>query len=201
MAPTGVAAINVGGQTIHRFLGLRPEIKTLVDYMKMCMKRTKVPWAALDIIVIDKVSMVHPNLFTLFDSIARLHKRKNIPFGGIQVIFVGDLFLLCPVRNKSDKAGDPEYVFETKLWQELNTYVAVLKRVMRQNDIDFVEALNDLRMGLFSPRVVSMVQTCAMNKREPGKHYVRLFALNVQKNYANETQLAKLTTEEKSTML
>lgn len=197
VAPTGVAAVNVGGQTIHRFLGIRPEIQTLADYMKFCMKRTRVPWASLDVIIIDEVSMVHPRLFRLFDSIARLHKRKVSPFGGIQMIFIGDFFQLCPVKEKTDKAGDPEYVFETPLWKELNPHVAVLKRVMRQNDVEFVEALNELRLGLFSEKVVKMVQRCAMNKRRPGKHYVRLCPLNAQKNYANETQLSKLTSEEK----
>jgi len=197
VAPTGVAAINVSGQTIHRFLGIRPDIKCLSDYIKLCMKRSRVPWSTLDVIMVDEISMVHPHLFQLFDEICRFHKRKSIPFGGIQMIFVGDFYQLCPIRQKTDKAGDPEYVFETKLWKELNPHVAVLTQVMRQNDVDFVEALNDLRLGLFSPRVVKMVQQCALNKRQKGKHYVRLFALNSQKNYANETQLAKLTSEEK----
>ena len=195
VAPTGVAAVNVGGQTIHRFLGIRPEIKTLADYMKMCMKRSKVPWASLKAIIVDEVSMIHPQLFYLFDSIARLHKKADIPFGGIQMIFIGDFYQLCPIKQKSDNAGDPEYVFETKLWKEMSPCITVLKKVMRQNDQDFIDALNDLRVGLFSPRVVSMVQQCARNKKIPGKHYVKLFALNAQKNYANETELARLKTE------
>jgi len=197
VAPTGVAAVNIRGQTIHRFLGIRPEIKNLQDYIRLCMKRTKVPWHTLDVIIIDEVSMIHPQLFFLFDSIARLHRRKNISFGGIQIILIGDFYQLCPIKQKEDRPGDPEYIFETDLWRDLNLNVTVLTKVMRQTDVEFVEALNDLRLGLFSSRVVAMVQKCAMNKRQKGKHYVRLFALNVQKNYANETALAKLTTEEK----
>ena len=197
IAPTGVAAVNIGGQTIHRFLGIRPEIKTLPDYMRLCMKRTKVPWNTLDAIIVDEVSMIHPQLFILFDQIARLHRRNNLPFGGIQMILIGDFYQLCPIKQKDDKAGDPEYIFETKLWEDLHLHVTVLKQVMRQTETDFVEALNDLRLGLFSPRVIAMLQKCALHKRIAGNHYVRLFALNSQKNYANETQLAKLTTEEK----
>lgn len=195
VAPTGVAAVNVGGQTIHRFLGIRPEIHTLADYMKSCMKRSRVPWNALKVIVVDEVSMIHPDLFLLFDSIARLHKRIDVPFGGLQMIFIGDFHQLCPIRKKTDEAGAPEYIFETPLWKQMSPKMTVLKKVMRQNDQGFVDALNDLRLGLFSHRVVEMVRRCSTNEKVKGKHYVRLFALNAQKNYANETELAKLQTE------
>lgn len=197
VAPTGVAAVNVGGQTIHRFLGIRPEVKTIPDYIKLCMKRSKVPWANLDVIIIDEISMIHPTLFLLFDNIARLHKKKNQPFGGLQLILIGDFYQLCPIKQKDDNPGDPEYIFETELWKELNLHVTVLKQVMRQNETDFVEALNDLRLGLYSSRVIGLVQKCTMHKRKAGIHYVRLFALNSQKDYENDTQLAKLTSETK----
>lgn len=197
VAPTGVAAVNIKGQTIHRFLGIRPEVKTIPDYIRLCMKRSKVPWSSLDVIIVDEVSMIHPQLFLLFDGIARLHRRKNMPFGGIQMVLIGDFHQLCPIKQKEDKAGDPEYIFETNLWKELKLHVTVLTKIMRQNDKEFSEALNDLRLGLFSPRVISMVQKCAMNKKQSGKHYVKLFALNAQKNFANETELAKLTSEER----
>jgi ATP-dependent DNA helicase PIF1 len=195
LAPTGVAALNIGGQTIHRFLGLRPEIKTIEDYIKFSMKRTKVPWGQLDVLVIDEVSMIHPKLFSLFDTIARLHKRNTIPFGGIQMVMIGDFFQLCPIREKTDRAGDPEYIFHTVLWKQLTPKIHVLKKVMRQNDLSFIAALNDLRVGLYSETVHKMITTCRKNKRVPGKHYVRLFSLNVDKNFANETELAKLATE------
>jgi ATP-dependent DNA helicase PIF1 len=195
VAPTGVAAVNVGGQTIHRFLGIRPEIKTLNDYLKLCNKRTRVPWNVINIIMIDEISMIHPQLFLLFDSIAKLHKKNNLPFGGIQMIFIGDFYQLCPIKQKTDEIGDPEYIFETDLWKQMAPNVTLLKQVMRQNDQEFINALNDLRMGLFSEQVNNMIQRCVNNKKIPKKHYVRLFALNVQKNYANETKLEKLNTQ------
>jgi len=197
VAPTGVAAVNVGGQTIHRFLGIRPEVKTLPDYIKLCMKRTKVPWTTLNVILIDEISMIHPKLFLLFDSIAKLHRKSTLPFGGIQMILIGDFYQLCPIRQKDDVAGSADYIFETDLWKELDLHITVLKRVMRQNEKHFIEALNDLRHGLFSPRVIALVQQCALNKKQPGKHYVKLHALNAQKDNANETRLMKLTTKER----
>src|SRR4051812_48287273 len=112
VAPTGVAAVNVKGQTIHRFLGIRPDVRTLGDYIKSCMKRTKVPWSNLEVILIDEISMIHPQLFLLFDSICKLHKKSALPFGGIQMILIGDFYQLCPIRQKDDAAGSADYIFE-----------------------------------------------------------------------------------------
>jgi ATP-dependent DNA helicase PIF1 len=197
IAPTGVAAVNIGGQTIHRFLGIRPDIRTLSDYVQRCKRKSQVPWDTLDVIMIDEVSMVHPDLFCLIDSIARLHKQKNLPFGGIQMIFVGDFFQLPPIKQKTESRDTLDYIFETELWKELNPHIAILKQVMRQYDLDFVEALNDLRIGEISPKLIHMVQKCTTNTMQEGKHYVKLYALNVRKEYANETELANLKTEQK----
>ena len=197
IAPTGVAAVNVGGMTIHKFLGITPDTRSLVDYMKFCMKRTKVPWGSIKVIIIDEVSMIHPSLFNMLDSICRLHKRLNIPFGGIQMVFIGDFHQLCPIRQRDDKVGDPEYIFETKLWKDMEVKVQLLKQVMRQSDIDFISALNDLRTGNFTDNVTKMITTCTGNTKEKGKHYVKLFSLNVDKKYANDTALTRLRTIEK----
>jgi len=195
VAPTGVAAVNVGGQTIHRFLGIRPEVHNISDYVRLCKRRSKVPWSTLEVIIIDEISMIHPQLFLLFDAIAKLHKQSDRPFGGIQVILIGDFFQLCPIPQKHDRPGDPEYIFETSTWTEMKLEMVLLQKVMRQNDVQFVQALNELRLGRFTPKVVSMIRQCTANKKKRGKHYVKLFALNAQKNLANDTELSKLDTE------
>lgn len=197
LAPTGVAALNVLGQTIHRFFGIRPDIKTLEDYRRLCMKRSKVNWHTLKIIIIDEISMVHPKLFDLFDKISRYHLKSNLPFGGLQMIFLGDFFQLCPIRDRCDSEEDPSYVFETELWKRMNLQVHILKKVMRQNEQDFIMMLNDLRVGNLSDESKRVIDTCCTNKKEPGKHYVCLYSLNVDKNNANETQLNKLDTKTK----
>lgn len=194
LAPTGVAALNVSGQTIHRFLGIRPDIRTPADYLKI-WKRSKVPWRSLKVIIIDEVSMIHPNLFVLFDSICRLHKRNNAPFGGIQVILLGDYFQLSPIQEKDEASNAPKYIFETEVWKKLGIHVHVLKQVMRQNDQEFIAALNDLRVGFYSSRVKDLLQRCSKNTKEEGKHYVKLFSLNSQRNEANTIALTQLRTE------
>lgn len=197
LAPTGIAAENIGGFTIHRFLCLRPEICTIQDYERLCMKRSRVPWNSISVLIIDEVSMLHPKLFVLFDQIARLHKRNSSPFGGIQLILLGDFHQLSPIKDIQDKIGDPEYIFEADCYQNLRIRVHVLNKVMRQTDVDFIEALNDLRVGNYSKKVSTMIEYCSKNTREPGKHYVKLFPKNVDKNFANETALAKIETPSK----
>src|SRR4030095_13805575 len=97
LAPAGVAALNIEGQTIHRFLKLRPGIDTLEEYIKVCSKRTRVPWDTISVIIIDEISMFHPKLFNLFSEICKYHKKNKYPFGGIQMIFLGDFFQLPPI--------------------------------------------------------------------------------------------------------
>ncbi len=195
LAPTGVAALNVSGQTIHRFLGLRPDIRTKNDYVTKIYKRSKVPWATLRVLIIDEVSMIHPNLFILFDEICRLHNRHGKPFGGIQLILLGDYFQLSPIPEKDEPANAPKYIFETEVWKALNIRVHVLRNVMRQNEQDFIAALNDLRVGIYSEKVKAMIARCGTNVKQEGKHYVKLYSLNAQKNEANMKALKELCTE------
>lgn len=196
MAPTGVAAINIGGVTIHRFAKIQPQIKSLADYVKSKFRSGRAMWANIDVIIIDEVSMIHPDMFKLLDDIARLHRGNNKPFGGIQMVLFGDLFQLPYVPNKEDKGR--KYIFETKSWTDLDLDVVLLHRVMRQDDATFITALNDLRVGNFSETFNNMIATCSRNKKDPTKHYVKLRALNSQKNMENEARLAELNTESKT---
>lgn len=197
LAPTGVAALNVGGQTIHRFLGLRPDIRTPTDYLKV-HKRSRVPWSTLKVLIIDEVSMIHPDLFILFDSICRFHNRNKSsgrPFGGIQMILLGDYFQLSPIPDKDALPNAPKYIFQTDVWKQLDIKVHVLKHVMRQNEDEFVAALNDLRVGNYSEKVKTMIDSCSANQKQAGKHYIKLYSLNAQKNEANIFALKQLQTE------
>ena len=197
LAPTGVAAVNVNGHTIHRFLSIRPDIKIIEDYKRICARRSRVPWYPLKAIIIDEVSMIHPNLFVLFDEICRFHKRRDLPFGGIQMIFLGDFFQLAPVpESNTSRLRPAEYIFETDLWAQMNVKVSVLGQIMRQNELDFIVALNDLRVGKYTDAVESLIAECSENSMIPDKHYVRIFSLNVDKDYHNESELDKLVTPE-----
>lgn len=197
LAPTGVAAVNVGGQTIHHFLGLRPGIRDLSDYVKRCAKRSRVPWYSLGTVIIDEVSMMHPDLFNLFDVICRFHKRRDVPFGGVRLILLGDFFQLSPIKGPNDIIKDADYIFQTQLWKEMDIQTHVLTQIMRQKEHDFAMALNDLRVGDFTKRLRTLIKKCSENARIPGKQYVRIFARNVDKNNCNDQELAKLSTEQR----
>jgi ATP-dependent DNA helicase PIF1 len=190
VAPTGVAAVNIGGITIHRFAGLRPVVQTFADYVRT---RSGKPsnWKSIDVLIIDEISMIHPDLFDLLNIIAKYHRKSNSPMGGIQVVLIGDLLQLPYVPNSDDK-NIRKYIFETDTWQSLNVDVFLMRKVMRQNDLLFISALNDLRFGQITDNVTKVLHQVTTNKRKKGKHYIKLFALNVLKDNENEVQLKKL---------
>jgi len=151
-APTGAAAINVGGQTIHSFAGIgigqgsKEHLTWKVKRSKNAIER----WTSAKVLIIDEVSMLDMDLFDTLDHIAR-HVRENLkaPFGGLQVVTVGDFFQLPPVEN-----GDA-FCFRSKAWRELGLLdkdnKIELRQVVRQNDIGFINLLNAVRIGVVTP--------------------------------------------------
>lgn len=157
LAPTGVAAINVGGATIHSFFMLKPGLmnEDTLDDIGSGKKRAVI--RATKTIVIDEVSMVRSDVFSAVDirlrSLARGGNRDK-PFGGKQIILVGDFFQLPPVVKteteseylKKELGGD--YAFQTDLWNRANFRCVFLKTVHRQKtDTRFLSVLNNIRNG------------------------------------------------------
>ena len=157
LAPTGVAAINVGGATIHSFFMLKPGLmnEDTMDEIGSGKKRAVI--RATKTIVIDEVSMVRSDVFSAVDirlrSLARGGNRDK-PFGGKQIILVGDFFQLPPVVKteteseylKKELGGD--YAFQTDLWNRANFRCEFLKTVHRQKtDTRFLSVLNNIRNG------------------------------------------------------
>lgn len=153
LAPTGIAAQNIKGSTIHRTFKF--PIGFLGHY-----QRTKVSKKAENIfgndvvkrIVIDEISMVRADLFTAVDQVLRRVKKRNKPFGGIQVIVVGDFFQLPPVLNNSTPEGkyflqefSSPFAFDCDSWNEAGFETIELDQVMRQSDSQFINALNSIR--------------------------------------------------------
>jgi hypothetical protein len=150
LAPTGVAALNVGGQTIHSFFGFRPGT-TLQDIKKRFDKKA-VLFAKLDTIIIDEVSMVRADLMDCIDKFLRLNgKFQSAPFGGIQMIFIGDLYQLPPVVPPAEKEFLAQYAspyfFDSPAFKEADPGYIELSEVYRQHDPDFIEVLNAIRIA------------------------------------------------------
>jgi hypothetical protein len=149
LAPTGVAAINVGGSTIHSFFRFPPRLVT-TDGVRRVRGREAL-FAALETVVIDEVSMVRADVMDAIDQSLRLNrKRPHEPFGGVQVILLGDLYQLPPIVDKelqdyfSDTYKSP-YFFDAQVFTSHAFEVIELGKVFRQRDPGFVELLNKVR--------------------------------------------------------
>ncbi|MDE1975470.1 MAG: AAA family ATPase [Patescibacteria group bacterium] len=154
LAPTGVAAVNVGGQTIHSFSGFKPNI-TLKKVKKLPDDNKKVKvLEKLDAIVIDEISMTRADLLDCFERFLRLNRKNksggDLPFGGLQMIFIGDLYQLPPVVTSSEKSAfetlyDSPYFFSAKSFVPGNFRFIELEKVYRQSDSGFIRLLNAIR--------------------------------------------------------
>ena len=162
-ASTGIAAVNVSGQTIHSFagVGLGIESKQFLGSKALKSKQTRDRWRSTDVLVIDEISMIKADLFEKVEHVAVVTRtnfgskndtvtatgRQAGPFAGIQLIVVGDFLQLPPVVERGDSRGGPKFAFESKLWDDCDFQNILLSKVFRQSDAAFVNLLNDLRVG------------------------------------------------------
>ncbi len=159
VAPTGVAAINAGGMTIHSLfqLPVRTLIPTPQSYKQLfaeqrLTQRKRNLLYHLEMLVIDEISMVRADVLDAIDTVLRRYKyRKDLPFGGVQLVMIGDLFQLSPVVTKGEdedamnKYYEGPYFFQAKVMKELQPIYVELDHVFRQQDQTFVNLLNEVR--------------------------------------------------------
>ena len=164
LAPTGVAALNVGGETIHSFFRFKPG--TTPDKVKRARKKDAEIYKELDAIVIDEASMVRADLMDCVDAFMRLNGREpGKPFGGAQLVLFGDLYQLPPVVTAAERelfssyyAGP--YFFNAKVFASSGLEHLELEKIYRQKDQGFIEILNAIRSNRVSP-----AQLARLNKR------------------------------------
>ena len=148
VAPTGIAAVNVGGATVNSFFGLGLADQPVEDYIKRIKKfkplRERI--TTLDVLMIEEVSMISANLFEMVDTVMKkIRRRLDEPFGGCQVIIFGDFYQLKPVNPNTEKGKI--YCFESNVWVHTVSEVVILEDGYRQRDKDFYELLNRIRIG------------------------------------------------------
>jgi len=160
-APTGLAAINIEGQTIHSLFKLPPKLLDASDIKKVYHGFYK----HLDAIIIDEVSMVRVDMFDAIDMFMRMNgKDRNKPFGGIQILLFGDLFQLPPVvENESGKIlkqlYPSPYFFDAHVMNHLNIEVINLAKVYRQKDSKFIGLLDKIRLGNLNESVLEEINS------------------------------------------
>ena len=155
LAPTGIAAINIKGATAHRVFRFPLGVLGKYERNNVAEKAEAVfnKNSGIKRIVIDEISMMRADLFAAIDHQLRKIRKINKPFGGLQVLVVGDFYQLPPVLNKKGGEYDAfsreffsEFAFDTDTWKEAGFVTVELNEVMRQNDVDFINALNSIRV-------------------------------------------------------
>ncbi|PIR86989.1 MAG: AAA family ATPase, partial [Candidatus Harrisonbacteria bacterium CG10_big_fil_rev_8_21_14_0_10_49_15] len=200
VAPTGVGAVNVGGQTIHSFFGFRPDItvgKVKKAYQKI--RKAKL-YRELEVLVVDEISMVRADLLDCVDAFLRLHgPKRGQPLGGIQLVFIGDLYQLPPVVTYREKKVfesyyDSPYFFSAKVMEEVEFEIVELTKIYRQNDAEFIDILNAVRN-----KSVTEAHLELLNARfDPGfeapekEFYIYLTTTNAKAAAVNEESLGRL---------
>lgn len=198
LAPTGVAALNVGGETIHSFFKFKPDIT--LDRVRKLTPRRRELYKKLDTLIIDEVSMVRADLLDCVARFLELNgRRMGKPFGGAQVVLFGDLYQLPPVVRKeegtvfTDHYPTP-YFFSARSFRDLDPAWIELEKVFRQEDEAFLEILNAIRGD-----AVSKEQLAELNRRvhpnieiDAFQNHVFLTTTNARAAEINQARLDRL---------
>ena len=197
LAPTGVAAINVQGQTIHSFFKFKPSV-TLQSIKKTYEDDKKNIYKKLDAIVIDEISMVRADLLDCVDRFLRLNgKNPDAPFGGIQMVFIGDLYQLPPVVTSQEKEVfsahyKSPYFFSAQFFDEFQMEFIELEKIYRQQDERFIDLLNSIRNKMTTEDDISLLNARVHSKEREGDYGVYLTPKNVDADTINEEKLGQL---------
>lgn len=202
VAPTGIAAINAGGVTIHSFfqLPLHPFIPgTKIESKFAFSKEKRSIIKTIDILVIDEISMVRSDLLDAVDSVLRRFRDRTKPFGGVQLLMIGDLQQLTPVVT--DEEADllrqyypTPYFFGSRALAKIDYVTIELKEVYRQQDEDFIRILNDVRKGFPSMETINTLNSRYIPdfQSDQDEGYIRLVTHNNMANSYNEQQLEQI---------
>ena len=196
-APTGIAACNVGGITLHSFasigLGKGSAYILAQQIQKVACKREK--WKMCKVLVIDEVSMLDGHLLDKLNIIAQCVRcQPEIPFGGIQLVLCGDFYQLPPVGIDQSTC----FAFESELWKQKVKHVFQLTHIYRQSDPHFIACLNDLRMGIVSNQTKELLSATEKQTlsyvSDDGTHIrpTKLYSHNANVDQENEEKLHSL---------
>lgn len=198
LAPTGVAALNVQGETIHGFFRFSPGISVRDARKKGASAADELLYRTLEVLVVDEISMVRADLFDAMDSFLRAARRNNAPFGGLRIVAIGDLYQLPPVvgqeeREEFAKAYDTSFFFGANAFSELiqrrEVGVIELERVFRQKDPKFIELLNAVRTRGVQAEHLDLLRSRVVTRR---KDAVVLTSTNRAADDLNATRLDSL---------
>jgi ATP-dependent exoDNAse (exonuclease V) alpha subunit len=203
-APTGVAALNVNGQTIHSLFGLPPGLLGTEDVARHLSKRSREVLRSIEMLVIDEISMVSADLLDAMNRMLIAARGRNRgPFGGAQVVMFGDPYQLAPVPP-SDPAErgwlaenyQSNWFFDAHVWRDADLERYELNEIFRQHDDEFKSILNAIRDGSCTQEMLDRLNQ-AGNRFAPHDDVIRLCTINANVDQINGTRLSRLGTSPK----
>jgi len=211
-APTGVAAINAGGVTIHSFFQLPfgPQVMTQqsadsggkrsIDMNKFSRDKINII-RSLDLLVIDEISMVRADLLDAIDRVLRRYKNRYKPFGGVQLLLIGDLQQLAPVVKDDEwvqlkEQYETPFFFSSQALSKTKFVTIELQHIFRQSDERFINLLNQIRENKLDKAGIELLNSRCMTPFEPDPEegYITLTTHNLQANKINDVKLNEIKT-------
>ena len=207
-SPTGVAAVNAGGVTLHSFFQLplgpqTPDSQTENEHRFSKMKIDII--SSLELLVIDEISMVRADLLDSVDKVLCRIRRSRQPFGGVQLLLIGDMQQLSPVVRPEDEEilrphYNTYYFFGSKAWQK-TSYVSIeLNQIFRQTDNEYISILNAIRSGIADQNTLQRLNSRYVPNYQPDKDddIVTLVTTNAQAERINSLHMLELDTEKQT---
>jgi ATP-dependent DNA helicase PIF1 len=196
-ASTGIAAVNIGGGTIHSWAGIGlanlPVDQIVANILSGKFSRTRRRIMQAKVLAIDEISMISAEVFEIIDQVFRRVRQNNSPMGGIQMLLFGDFLQLPPVN----RVGDFNFCFNAPAWKNLELSTFQLEEIFRQKDQKFVRILNNLRFGKIDAKDRQVLESRLNVKDE--NSIIRptiLTTHNVKVEKINSEELKKIPREE-----
>lgn len=191
VAPTGIAASHLQGQTIHSFfsLGIRNEIDDYYIDSLLEKKYLQTRFSKLKVLIIDEISMVSPEVFSSIDKILRAFKENDAPFGGVQTILSGDFFQLPPI---SRVPTDKRFAWQSASWKALNFKTCYLQEKFRQDDNVLISILDEIRSGSVSSHSLDVLNARYHKELSIDFRPTKLYTHNVDVDRINSDELNML---------
>jgi ATP-dependent DNA helicase PIF1 len=196
LAPTGIAALNVKGQTLHSFFGFPPR---MMDRSEIFKRKDFKMFKNIDVIIIDEISMVRADMLDNINLFLQINRENSQPFGGIQMVYFGDLFQLPPVvasefeRKYFREKYESQYFFSAHVFKhEYVMKMIELMQIYRQDEKHFIRLLDNIRQCTFDEDDLMDLNMRYTPVQEDEKFLIHLCARNATAEAINKAELAKL---------
>ena len=193
-ASTGIAATHLNGTTIHSWSGIGVADKlSKADIKKLLTKKyLRDHYLYTSVLIIDEISMLHAHQLDMINHLAQIFRKDLRPFGGMQIVLCGDFFQLPPVSQ--DNLSN-NFVFDSKIWQDMKLRICYLQEQHRQDDPDFLNILNQIRSGQVNQNGFQLLNNRINAEINSELKITKLYTHNIDVNSINLTELSKIPGE------